>query len=421
MSKFDADQPRQFVLDSSRQNPSVPGKFQQDNNRYVLEVMLYDNSIPVELPEDVDISVCIRATKPNSTIYVMDKNVPEFSNIVSYEPGTNVVKVNKWAAMVETAGQIMFAVTVGGVSTYTALYSVDENKMRGPRSYHNATPVLVLAKADLTNVSDEDFAKKAKTNKILFADLSNIDVERLAAKMAVTSIGKTVGEHTNALRAMADPTKAIQDNRRYWAVKSMIENVYLCMSSDEVFKMMDENRYEVMDSVDFAAKPYSDAKILHIVYQLSGDDQVIKQVLPAVASEKVLVIEIIRAKNVTGGHVEFTANVNDRIEYYGAMMVVSEDGYTGYFQPNANNNVYEFHSHFETQPYAMVVRDRFGQQVDGVSTVSFDNAEIVSVSNGHVVLHVDVPDISVVQNGVEMVDKKLVYDIDKKEFTVKDK
>lgn len=421
MAIFEADQPRQFILDSSRQNATMPGRFQQDNNRYVLEVMLYDNSIPVPIPEGVDITVAVRSTKANSTVYVLDKNVPDFVDIVSYNPDTNIVKINKWAAMVEQYGQMMFAVTVGGVSTYTATYSVEENRMRGARVYHHQTPVDTLAKKDLSNVDTEAFSKKAKDAKMLTTDLAEVDMERFAAKVAVTSIGKQVEFNAKALEKVLNPEFMIQRNRKYWAVRDMLTNVFKGMSEDELVKMLETNRHEVMQAVNFAIKPFSDSKVLHISFVITSNDQIINQVLPPVSKEQILVFDIIRAKNVTGGKVVFSANTNDTIDGADTVIDVSDDGYIGYFVPMKDEMNYVFRSHNQTHPYNVTVVDKNGTAVSGVRGIVFDNAEIVSTSGGIVTMHVDVPDIDVVHNGIVVPNKKLVYDIDTGEFTVSDK
>lgn len=50
MADFGAVQPRQFIMDSSRQNGATLGEFHQNNNRYLCTLELFDHSVPVSIP-----------------------------------------------------------------------------------------------------------------------------------------------------------------------------------------------------------------------------------------------------------------------------------------------------------------------------------------------------------------------------------
>lgn len=387
MANFGADQPRQFVLDSSRQNYSAPGRFYQDNNRYVITVMLYDHSVPVTIPAGVDIAVEVRLNKPNSTVYRLDKNVPEYASIVSYIPDTNIITVDKWAAMVVDYGQILFGVTIDGISTYTALYTVDENKMKGPKVYHTSTKVDDLAKKDLSNVTNAAFKAKAKDANLLQNDLADVDVAALDEKLKETDTGKTVAANKANIAKAMDPVYFDQMLKRDAAFKALSNLPHPStsgMTPAEIKSLFYANRYEETTSVQLTNDPYRDPKVLYLAFQLTSDDQTITQMLPPVANDQIIMVELIRSKNVTGGKIVFTSSPGDMIDGFSIPKEITEDGYAGYFLPVDNEQSYDFFGHEKTQQYALAVTDEKGNVSLGVKTLNFKGAYIEDEGDGTV-------------------------------------
>nr|DAV38769.1 MAG TPA: hypothetical protein [Caudoviricetes sp.] len=103
MADFGAIQPRQFIMDSSRVNGATLGEFHQNNNRYLCTLELFDHSVPVSIPAGADIAIKCKAYNSN-TVYVIDKNNPDFASKVSFTPGENKIMVDRWGAMVSISG-----------------------------------------------------------------------------------------------------------------------------------------------------------------------------------------------------------------------------------------------------------------------------------------------------------------------------
>lgn len=405
MPNFGADQPRQFVLDSSRQNNAAPGRFYQDNNRYVVDVMLYDNSVPVTIPAGVDITIGVRLNKPNSIVYVLDKNHPDFAKVVTYAPDTNVVRVDKWDAMVEQAGDMLFAITIGGISSYTAIYHVDENKMRGKTVYHNPVGTDTLAKSDLSNVSDDNFKKKALNSNFLQNDMSNVDASSFDEKVKNTSIAKQVGVNAKNIAMALDAgyfDTELKRNASFQALANGSHPTTASLTPAEIKSLFFANRYEETDSVDLTNKIYADPKVLYLAFQLTRDNQVINQVLPPVSNDQIIMIDLIRAKNVVGGKIVFTAYQNDKLNGFSAPVEVSDEGHVGYWLPVDNEQSYDFFSNAKTQAYAMTFSDEKGNISLGAKEVVFEKATIEEDSNG--VIHVKPDAPTDPQNGLSFAD-----------------
>ena len=112
------------------ENSRVSGNFKQYNNRYLCTLELTDYNVPVDIPVGAEVSIkCWKANDENEVVYALDKNVADFANIVKYTEGTNIITIDKWAAMVENDGNIMLRVDINGMSTYTGTYNVVKDKM----------------------------------------------------------------------------------------------------------------------------------------------------------------------------------------------------------------------------------------------------------------------------------------------------
>lgn len=189
MADYGAIQPRQFIMDSSRQNGATLGDFKQNNNRYLCTLELFDNSVPVNIPTGVGIAIKCKKNS-SDTIYTLDKNNPDFASKVSFTPGDNKIIVDRWAAMVAQEGQILLGVTIDGISTYTVSYNVDKDPMTGKEVIHSEKPVSGFADKTLSNVQNSDFLSKAKSAGLLQNGLEDIDLQKLNDKFNDTDSGK---------------------------------------------------------------------------------------------------------------------------------------------------------------------------------------------------------------------------------------
>lgn len=165
LQEFGADQQKQILLDSSISNSRAAGSYYQGNNRYVVDLLLYDFSVPVKIPQGAKVAVECKRNTRNAPVMRIDETVTNYATIVKPEEGTNKIVLNKWGAMVAEAGQMIISVTVNDMATYTAVYEVVENPMlSGEKHYHkdDGVPINSFAKTDLSNVTNKIFADKAK-------------------------------------------------------------------------------------------------------------------------------------------------------------------------------------------------------------------------------------------------------------------
>ena len=113
---YGADQPQKFLIDGLRQNELMSGKFLQGNNRYVLTLEITEDGYPITIPAGSEITIKCKKVNdnPNNEIFVLDKNNPDFASKVSFVPDSNVITIDKWAAMIKKSGAILLGIEIGG-------------------------------------------------------------------------------------------------------------------------------------------------------------------------------------------------------------------------------------------------------------------------------------------------------------------
>lgn len=260
MADYGAIQPRQFIMDSSRQNGATLGDFKQNNNRYLCTLELFDNSVPVTIPAGVDIAVKCKKNS-SDTIYTLDKNNPDFASKVSFTPGDNKIVVDRWGAMVAQEGQILLGVTINGISTYTVSYNVDKDPMTGKEVIHSEAPASGFADKTLSNVQNNDFLSKAKSAGLLQNNLEDIDLQKLDDKFNDTDSGKTL----KSLIASTSPEaldRWLKQDPAFVALAAAAHPATSGMTPEQIKALFYANRFEIPNSaVDFTvSKAYTGAK-----------------------------------------------------------------------------------------------------------------------------------------------------------------
>lgn len=83
-----------------------------------------------------------RQSKEGSPVYILDPSNPEYSIQVKYTPGTNIITVDRWAAMVAFDGDMLISINIGGMSSYTGHYFVSKDNPLGeiPRGLFLCSP-----------------------------------------------------------------------------------------------------------------------------------------------------------------------------------------------------------------------------------------------------------------------------------------
>lgn len=389
MADFGAIQPRQFIMDSSRVNGATLGEFHQNNNRYLCTLELFDHSVPVSIPAGADIAIKCKAYNSN-TVYVIDKNNPDFASKVSFTPGENKIMVDRWGAMVSISGQMLLGVDINGMSTYTVTYTVDKDLMNGDNTkfvQHSETPITDFAKADLSNVSKVSVIAKAKEAGLMQNDMEDVDLIKLGEKVANTDFGKEVDKLTKEVADYKSPnafTERLKQDSAFIALSKGLHPSTSNLTPEQIKKMVYANRFEETAAVDLTKEPYSKAKILLLVFQLTQNNQTFTQVLPPLVNDQIILVKVLRSLNITGGKVVLQPNVNEMIDGAYASKEISEDGYNGMLLPLSNENTYEWFGHEKTASYALTVSDEKGNASLGIKSITFAKSTIEDDGDGNI-------------------------------------
>lgn len=388
MADFGAIQPRQFILDSSRNNGATLGEFHQNNNRYLCTIELFDHSVPVSIPVGAEVSIKCKPVNSN-IVYVLDKNSPDFTAKVSFTPGENKVVVDRWGALVANSGQILLGVDINGMSTYTVSYNVDKDLINAGSKevIYSETPVSDLAKSDLSNVPDKTFLDKAKASGLMQNDMADVDLLKLGEKVENTNIGKQIKMNTQTAAAYEDIQafdSRLKSNAAFIALSKEVHPATAGMTPKDVKELFNANRYEETTPIDLTKEPYSKGKVLLLVFQLTKNNQTFTQVLPPLANNQIVMVEIIRSTGITGGKVVLQPFEKDMIDGANINKELTEDGFNGFFMPLVNEQAFEWFGHEKTTPYALVVSDEKGNVSLGVKTINFKEATVEDNGKGTV-------------------------------------
>lgn len=386
MADFGAIQPRQFIMDSSRQNGATLGEFHQNNNRYLCTLELFDHSVPVTIPQGSDISIKCKKVGTN-TVYVLDSSNPDFSSKVSFTPGENKITVDRWAAMVAQDGQILLGVDINGMSTYTVTYTVDKDLIQGTQVIHSETPVAGFVKTDLSNM--DSVALKNLLKKLSFAqnDLADVDLQKLSEKVSNTDVGKEISINTKAIGAYDNPkafNERLNQNAAFIALSKGLHPAVSGLTPEEIKSLFYANRYEETTSVDLTKEPFKDPKVLYLAFQFTSNNQTITQVLPPVSNDQIIMVELIRPKGVQGGKVVFTSASGDLINGTSEPRTLTEDRYNGFWLPVDNETSYDWFGVEQVQQFALSVTDDKNNAVLGVKSLNFKKATLEDDGEGSV-------------------------------------
>lgn len=391
MADFGAIQPRQFIMDSSRQNGATLGEFHQNNNRYVCTLELFDHSVPVSIPAGANISIKCKKNGTNN-VYVLDANNPDFASKVSFVPGENKIKVDRWGAMVAQDGQILLGVEIDGMSTYTVVYTVDKDQMGGKRVMHHETPIDSFANKDLSNVEQSDLLAMAKKAGLAENDLEDVDLAKLSEKVEASDIGKVIKGNEKSLADLRDPSsfdKLLKANAAFKAVSERSHDSTKGMTPDQVRGLFFSNRFEEQGAVDFSQSPYKDSPVIFMAYQFTSNNQTIEQKLPAVSSNKIIMVELINSSGISGGKVKFTLDGSDSVSGLQQPYEVAKEGMIGFFFPIKNEGSYDFIMLNGTQDVGMSVSDERGNMVINPKELKFKEPFFVEDNDGVPEVNID--------------------------------
>lgn len=246
----------------------MSGKFLQGNNRYVLTLEITENGYPITIPAGSEITIkCKKVNNnPNNEIFVLDKNNPDFASKVSFVPDSNVITINKWAAMIKNAGAILLGIEIGGIYTYTVQYMVDENKMlNGTEIQHSETPIAGFAKTDLSNVPNKEFLDKSKLAGLMQNDMADVDLDKLSDKFYDSDAGKDLKNLIKATTPQA-LNKWLTQDPAFIDLSNKVHPAITGLTPDQIKALFFTNRYEEVSAVDLTQDPFNKPATLLMVY-----------------------------------------------------------------------------------------------------------------------------------------------------------
>lgn len=406
MADFGAVQPRQFIMDSSRQNGATLGEFHQNNNRYLCTLELFDHSVPVSIPAGAEISIKCKKAGTNQ-VYVLDKNSPDFAAKVSFTPRENKITVDRWGAMISQDGNILLGVDIDGMSTYTVNYTVDKDLMNGTQVLHHETPVSNFAKTDLSNVSKEDMLRAGKAAGFAQNGLEDVDLTKLSEKVMDGDVGKSLKAVQSGLSTLRDPgffDRELKYNAAFIALQNR-HPVTAGLTAEEIKKLFFSARYEETAPVDLTQPPFDAPTTLMLVCQITSEGQVFKQVLPPHDTNQIVMVEMLFSKGITSATLEIDVVDGEHLEgdIANSKVVFTEQGYLGMFLPLRNDQGYEFVSHHSTSPFPLSISDDRGNVVVGANNIKVETPFFIehNADSGETFIRMD--DVAV-DDGIQVTD-----------------
>ena len=226
-----------------------------------------------------------------------------------------------------------------------------------------------LAKKDLSNVLDSDFFKKGSNSGLLQQDLEDIDLPKLLDKghdaglisgiMASQNHGdyrqgevKEITFHNNLDLTFDNPNKtvALSINSNAFANKDLSnviptdldKSIRLTNAYKEIVSKKPEHNgviarhIEEQGPIDFST---INEKLIHAVYQITAEQEIITQVLPPLSDDKTIIIEILLSSGINNfSHITLKPNTSEMINGSTNPLILNEKGIQGVLIPEASNS-----------------------------------------------------------------------------------
>lgn len=114
-----------------------------------------------------------------------------------------------------------------------------------------------------------------------------------------------------------------------------------------------------------------------MAYQFTSSDQTITQELPAVADNKIIMVEALLSNGVTNPTLTFTPKTGDNIQgETKPYTITGKSGYLGYFLPLQNENAWQFIPHEISHEFSLAVSDDKGNVHIGINSIEFGKSTV---------------------------------------------
>lgn len=214
------------------------------------------------------------------------------------------------------------------------------------------------------------------------ADLSNVANDDLDALLVQTDLGKQIMSNTADLNNKLDTSMSnIQISPFSREIK--LTNAYQDLAkrtggrtAEEIKALFSANRFEEQNAVNFS-DPQFNSTTLYMAYQFTSNDQTITQELPAVADNKIIMVEILLSTGITNPTLTFTPKAGDNIQGATQPYTITKDGYAGYFIPLQNENSWQFIPHEISHEFSLAVSDDKGNVHIGINSIEFKKSTVL--------------------------------------------
>lgn len=216
------------------------------------------------------------------------------------------------------------------------------------------------------------------------ADLSNVSNEDLDSLLVQTDMGKQILDNTKQVQTKLD-TDMGNVNTLLFSREMKLTGAYQDLANrpsgqgrtaEQIKALFEANRFEEQAAVDFSNPKFA-STTLYMAYQFTSNNQTITQELPAVADNKIIMVEALLSSGKTNPTLTFTPKAGDNIQGLTSPFTISgKDGYLGYFIPLQNENAWQFIPHEISHEFSLAVSDDKGNVHIGINSVQFKKATV---------------------------------------------
>lgn len=239
-------------------------------------------------------------------------------------------------------------------------------------------------KAKLETLKADDRLDNSAIKDSLSTDLADVDLDKLDEKFQATDSGKV-----QRLQGAAIGTKLDTDmgnvNTSLFSREMKLTGAYQDLAKrpintgktpQEIKALFEANRFEEQTAVDFSDVQFS-STTLYMAYQFTSSDQTITQELPAVADNKIIMVEALLSNGVTNPTLTFTPKTGDNIQgETKPYTITGKSGYLGYFLPLQNENAWQFIPHEISHEFSLAVSDDKGNVHIGINSIEFGKSTV---------------------------------------------
>lgn len=170
------------------------------------------------------------------------------------------------------------------------------------------------ASVNIDGVPDADFLNKGVQAGLLQQDLADVDLQKLYDKAVDAKLAAADMRNITEL-TLDQRIKETQFYKTIWSRLPQLKGV--------------KGKYIEQQDALTADQFNTPEQIIHVVYQISAENQIINQTLPPTTIDKVVVIQMIYSDGITNGSVRLTPDAGDTFNGSSSVYVIDKEGVEG--------------------------------------------------------------------------------------------